>query len=389
MDIIQHSMLKKLAASKGNSMISLFIPTSRMTPTMEQNMIRFKNETRKAQAMLRKMGLGKPETEALLAPLERLLDDTFFWRKQSDGLAVYRSPDMFEYFRLPYASGEETVIMNRFLVTPLMKYYTAYGRFFILSLSQNSVRLYQATPYTINEVDIENAPGNIAEALRWDDPERQFQYHTGTAAQVAGKRAAVYHGQGVGTDDSVHKVNLLRYFQKIDRGLHGLLNERHLPLVLAGVEYLLPIYREANTYPYLIDDEIYGNPDERSDQQLLREALPAVTAHFADEMKHAAAIFTELAHTNRTSTDIKKILPAAIQGTVETLMIDPDARLWGRYDDENGKCTVYDSHESGTEELINRTAIHALLHGCTVHSASRDDIPKGASLAAIFRYSAP
>jgi hypothetical protein len=30
--------------------------------------------------------------------------------------------------------------------------------------------------------------------------------------------------------------------------------------VLAGVEYLLPIYREANTYPHLLAEGIHGNP---------------------------------------------------------------------------------------------------------------------------------
>lgn len=35
------------------------------------------------------------------------------------------------------------------------------------------------------------------------------------------------------------------------------------PLVLAGVEYLLPIYRRANTYPYLLDGGVTGNPEGR------------------------------------------------------------------------------------------------------------------------------
>ena len=60
------------------------------------------------------------------------------------------------------------------------------------------------------------------------------------------------------TDDT--KENLLKYFRLIDRGLHDLFEDERAPLVLAGVEYLFPIYREANTYPRLIEEGIPGNP---------------------------------------------------------------------------------------------------------------------------------
>jgi hypothetical protein len=37
-----------------------------------------------------------------------------------------------------------------------------------------------------------------------------------------------------------------------------------VPLLLAGVDYLLPIYREANTTHIWLDKGITGNPDDRA-----------------------------------------------------------------------------------------------------------------------------
>lgn len=59
-------------------------------------------------------------------------------------------------------------------------------------------------------------------------------------------------GKGGGSDESA-KNELLRYFRLVSDGLTEFLNGDRVPFVLAGVEYSLPIYKEANTYPNLID----------------------------------------------------------------------------------------------------------------------------------------
>ena len=55
----------------------------------------------------------------------------------------------------------------------------------------------------------------------------------------------------------------------------GILNElelgiswEHAPLVLAGVEFLHPIFREATTYQHLLEQGLTGNPEGKSAQQL-------------------------------------------------------------------------------------------------------------------------
>ena len=60
-------------------------------------------------------------------------------------------------------------------------------------------------------------PKSLAEALQFDDPEQQLQYHTG-APHGVGRQAAVYHGQGGAKETA--KEDILEYFRQIDQGLH-------------------------------------------------------------------------------------------------------------------------------------------------------------------------
>ena len=54
-----------------------------------------------------------------------------------------------------------------------------------------------------------------------------------------GKQAAVFHGQG--GHNETHKDDLLQYFRLVDASLETVLRESQAPLLLAGVDYLLPL----------------------------------------------------------------------------------------------------------------------------------------------------
>ena len=93
--------------------------------------------------------------------------------------------------------------------------------------------------------------------------------------------------------------------------MHELLREETTPLVLAGVEYLFPIYREANTYPYLLEQGVAGNPDKLKAETLREKAWGIVEPSVLQNQQEAAARYEELATTDRASTNISEIVPAA------------------------------------------------------------------------------
>src|SRR5581483_1287239 len=220
--------VKSLAGEQAQTCVSLYLPTYRGGTESFQNPVRLKTLLRRAEAELLARGIGEDDTKAMLHSVERLLNAPDFWQHPSDGLAVFFSPQTARCQWLPQSVAEEVSIAGRFNIKPLLPLLNGDGRFYILALSQNAVRLLEGTRASVREVEIEGIPRSLAEALKYDDPERQLQLHTSGAGSNA-----IFHGHGV--DRENEKVNLLRFFQQIDRGLHPLLREEKAPLALAGV----------------------------------------------------------------------------------------------------------------------------------------------------------
>lgn len=257
-DTFDREELQALWDGQQGMCVSLFMPTHRAGPETEQDRIRFRNLLQRAQDCLMERGVRRPEARELLRPAFELLENDIYWRHQGDGLAVYLSSTLFRSYRLPLNLSELVLVSEDFHFKPVLPLLTGDGHFYVLALSQKQVRLLEGTRDTVNEIDLEQLPGSLAEALRYDDFERELQWHTRTAPAPHGERQAMFHGHG--TENQV-KERILRYCQILNRGIIEFLQEEGSPLVLAGVDYLLPIYRQANTYPHLVEGGLTGNPE--------------------------------------------------------------------------------------------------------------------------------
>lgn len=390
MDQFRKSDLRDLMEHQLQPCLSLYMPTYRAGVEVQQNQIRFKNLLNQAAERLGSYGLRQQELQTFLQKAqEQLLERAAFWQRQSDGLAVFIAPDVFRHYRLPLKFEELVIVNDHFYVKPLLKLLQNNGRYFILALSQNQVRLLEGTKYGVEEIDLTGLPTSLAEALQWDDPEKQLQHHTTSRGRQGGERGApdmAFHGHGVGTDD--HKNNLLRFFQSLDRELANFLADERVPLVLAGVEYLFPIYQQANSYRYLLEQGIAGNPEELSDETLHQKSRERVEPIFQKEQSEAIELYKQQAgmQTERVSSDISMILPAAYSGRVSHLFIQRDAEVWGQYDLSHNKVDVHLHRSNESEDLLNTAALNTFQNGGTVYEMEKGKMPDTSVVAAIFRY---
>ena len=385
MDLLSREELEALVGEHGGACASIFLPTHRAGAETRQDPIRLKNLLGEARERFLAVGLRSAEADEVLEPARELLADEVFWRYQGDGLALFLSRDHFRSYRLPLRFEELAVVAARYHVKPLLPLLAGDGRFYVLALSQNEVRLLGASRLSVDEIELgDDVPGSLAEALKFDDPEKQLQFHTGTRGGVRGGRAAVFHGHDA-NDDS--KDGILRYFRQIDRGLRDLLRGREAPLVLAGVDYLLPIYREANTYPGLLEEGVTGNPEELRAEELHERAWEIVEPHFSGAQREAVARYAELAGTGRTSADLREIVPAAYYGRVETLFLASGVRRWGAFAPDTGEVDLHDEPEAGDGDLLDFAAVRTILNGGAVYAREEPGrVPGGGAAAAVFRY---
>lgn len=383
MDILTMKQFKSLAEIKSDQAISIYLPTHRAGRETEQDAIRFKNLLNEAEKRLLNQGLRKPVVDSLLKPALDMLPNARFWKYNSDGLAVFITSDFFKVYQLPITFEELIVTSSQFHLKPLLPFFARDGHFYVLSLSQKQCKLYEGTKHTIDEIEFEETLPDFAEAMKYDQFSKELQFHTGTAITSGGENAAMFHGHDPSDDD---KKRLLQWFQKVDQTISTLLADENSPMVLAGVEYLIPIYKEASSYANIVENSIKGNPEELRPEEIHKKAWPILMPRFSQEEKDAKERYFELKNKGQTSQSIDEVLFAAHHGKIETLFIAIGEQVWGDYDLEKQTLEIHTSNLSGDYDLLDVIAIQTIQNGGNVFMVDAENIPDHNHLAAIFRY---
>lgn len=383
MSILNRDELQSLARQSGGPRVSLYLPTYRAGTEVQQNPIRFKNLLRQAEERLAAQGHDETRVADLLRPAREILEDHPYWQHQSDGLAVFLAPEGMRRYRVPVSFEELVVVGERFHLTPLLPFLTGDGRFYVLALSQKRVRLFEGSRDSIREIDLRDLPESLSDALGYDWEQRSLQFRSGVVGTPQGRRA-IYHGHGAGNDDAKEEIS--RFLQLVDNGLERLLHDRQAPLVVAAVDYVSALFREVSSYPNLVEQGVDGNPDALSPEELHRAAWERVEPLFHRGEEAAVELFQELQGTGRASDDLAQVVPAAVDGRVDTLFVAVGAHQWGRFDAAQRRVEVEDGPNGGNEDLLDRAALESLLHGATVYAVDPAKVPGDGRLAAVFRY---
>ena len=390
MQIADRVDFESLADYQEEICISIYMPTVQVGPETQENPIRLKNLLAEASERLRSAdyGLAENKIDALLEPAKLLVDDHEFWAHQGQGLAIFLADDDYRTFKLPTAVSERVVINERYNLRPLLPLLSGNQTFYLLALSQGDLRVFKGDRYEIAEITPDEMPDSLSDALKWDDPEMHLDWHTKTqtpGSEAAPVRDAIFHGGGV---EEQEKERILQYFHQVDRGMQQLLGDSEAPLLLAGVDYLPPIYREANEYPHLLEQGIEGSPKVQSAKELHEQAVATLRPVLDQEREEALADFQRLVGSDQTSTDLSEIVTAAHYGRVKVLFAAKDAQQRGSFDRQTGKVHLNGNESDGlaSNDLIYLAALQTYLNSGKVYVTESDTVPGENDMAAILRY---
>lgn len=382
MTVLSQEQLNNLLTKNNETCISIYLPVHQAGSEIQQDPIRFKNALSTAQDALIKRGWQDTDALELLKPTQEL-EQPEFWRHQNEGLAIFITPNFFQYYRLPLNFEEQVIVSDCFYLKPLIPLFTNNGHFYLLALSQNQIRFFQGSHYSLSEIELpEDVPTSLAEALKYDDPEEQLQMHTSNPQG----QSLVYHGQGVGNTDN--KNQILRFFQKVDSGLNPILNNEQAPLVLAGVQFLLPIYHEASSYSHILEEGVTGNPENVSPEELHQQAWQIIEPYFKQDQHEAITQYQELAgnQTGQTSQDLHDVVKAAYYKRIDSLFVALQEKQWGQFHPETNEIDLHQEPQPQDQDLLNFAAVHTLLNGGKVYTGSPENLPDRALVTATFRY---
>ena len=375
MDLVQAHDLKRLAADRGTVRVSLFLPTHRSGPEVLENRIRLKNRLRQIESTLTG---DERAIKAAAIDVRRLVDDRWRWRRPSDGIALFISPNEVQSLRVPIHFTELATIGRRFVVGPLLPMLTAGGHFFVLALELDGVRLFEGTRFRFDEVALNGSP--LAELTM--PRRRRKQVHAFVADRGGAGASALFHGVGDGAED--RQRQMLQHFHRVDRGLREMLVGERAPLVVAAVRRSQALYRKVSTYPSLLAEGIDGNPRDTDLDLMHRLSWAIVEPELRSDEDTAASTYRALLGTGRTTSRPSEVLTAAEQGRIDTLFVSTDAS-WGQGGSEEASF-IFLEHAPCLAEQLDLAAVATLQRGGAVFAVPPHRMPDATPVAATLRY---
>jgi hypothetical protein len=385
--------LDGLLAWRDWPVVSIYMPAHRAGPGTRQGPIRLKNALREAEGRAMQAGLSRLQAQRLLRPGWDLVIDGLFWQHQGGGLALFLANQRHEIEGLAFAVPERLVVADRPHVKPLLELLTGDGRFHVLAVSQNEVRLLEASREGARVVEAGSIPSSLAEALRFDVVQQQVNLHTiPSPGGPPGPTRPIFHGHGEGTQEA-RKTQVTEFLRQVARGVERYLRDPRAPLVFAGAEWIFGAYRQVSGWKGLLDGFVPGSPDGLEPADLHREAWKLVEPRFQRARRNAERRYRERAGTGQTVTEIGDVLRAAHDGLVDTLFAARDEEIRGWYHPPSRRLVLGNDLPGemmgGGEDLVDRAAVETAGRQGTVYLEDRSRMPADSPVAALLRYAAP
>lgn len=366
--------------------ISMYMPTHRGGKNNLEDTTRYKIMLGEAEEQLSQYGMTLLDITNLLKPAKGLLleEGTIFRGQQKDGLALFVSSKKIRFYTLPISFKQSLSIAERFQIKPLVPLLSGDGEYYVLALSLNKIRLIKCSRYSFEEAEIGDIPQGLDEALKYDDqPQKQTLLRSKASGGKWGRKGMAFFSTGSGTEEEKEKIS--RFFNLVNIGLNNILRDERKPLVLAGVDYLFPIFKQTAEYPYIFEKGISGSPDKLSAEELQQAGWELISPYFSKECRDDAAKYEQYAGTGLASSNINEIVPAAKSGRIKALFVDPQTTVWGVYNPSDSSIKVYDSNEGKAEDLVELAVYQTISGGGSVYPI--ETLPGiKEPMAAVFRY---
>jgi hypothetical protein len=387
--VLTKERFAELANYKNSCCVSIFVGAHASGVEVNEHFdpINFKNQLQEASRRLAEKGKDQAFIEQLLKPGFDLIRDNDFWTELSPGFAVFIAEGFFKYIKMPIPPAEELLVIEpTFYVTPLISLMSSSEYFYLLVISKQGCKLFKADAWGMQKVPVE-LPANIEEVKRVSglDATTYRSSESGRRAPAAAMPGSV-HGGGGGNPDG--KDNMLTYFEAVDDILWDkVFNKENAPLLLAGVEYEIPIYRSAADYHNVWPEALTGGNRQQQDfNSLYQDAKEMMKPYFEQRVTKALELYLNNSANGKTSSIAADVIPASYYSQVSHLFVCKGEHIWGTFDEMSNELSFHDTPDEDGEDLIDNAVVKTLANGGDVFLLDKEKMPAETQMAAIMRF---
>jgi len=384
MELLTKELVQELLSANQAPCLSLYMPTHQKHPENLQDIILFKKLVRQMEESLMQKYSAK-EIQEYLEPLEAIVNDNNIWNHTLEGLAVFSAEGIFKVVRLHKSVEELAIVADSFHTKPLRHYLQSLDHFHLLALTLHDIRLFEGNRHSLTEVELTaDTPKTITEALgdELTDKHSTVSSYGGSG----GESSLTHHGHG-GRKEETEK-DTERFFRVVANTIYEHYSKpTGWPLILAALPEHHNLFQKVSKNPLLLPDGVAKNPSSVSPNQLANMAWEIMEPEYNLKLERLVDRFEQARANGKGSDDYKEVAVAAVEGRVDTLLVEADRIIAVRVTNQvTGNTQKKDLSNPKVDDLLDDMGELVLKMGGQVMVLPTDKMPSETGLAAIFRY---
>lgn len=276
---------------------------------------------------------------------------------------------------------DRVVVAQHYALRPLLRAQQRERRFRVLAVSTNRVVCYEGDAAGMRPIDVDGVPQSLEDALGAELEGRQLSFRSEQPVPGQRSQAPIYHGHGGAGDERA--IDRERFHRVLGPALSAAWRQGSPPVVLAAEVRTASELRKHVDLPSLLDEEIRGNPDHTSVDELHARAWPIVCSALDAGERALADRFEEVRKAGKTlEGPFEAVAEAAIAGRIRRLWVAEDARVPGLVDEMRARRVhARDPEEDALDALVTLV----LRRAGDVRIVGADETPTGGAFCAELR----
>lgn len=384
MEILTKELIQELLAADQAPCLSLYMPTHHTHPENLQDSILFKNLVQQMEESLMQK-YSAAEVQKYIEPVNALVNDNDIWDHRLDGLAVFSAKGTFKVVGLHKSVEELAMVADSFHTKPLRQYLQSADNYHVLCLTLHDISLFEGNRHSLTEVKFTaDIPKTITEALGDELTDK----HTNVASYggSGGESSPMHHGQDGNKEETEKDAE--RFFRVVAGAIYEHYSKPSgWPLILATLPEHQSLFQKVNKNPLLLPKVISINPSSVSPDELANMAWEIMEPEYNLKLDSLVARFEQSRANGKGSDDYKEVAVAAVEGRVDTLIVEADRIIAVRVTNlVTGNTQKKDLTNPKVDDLLDDMGELVIKMGGQVMVLPTGKMPSKTGLAAIFRY---
>lgn len=369
---------KELVASHLPPCVSIYLPINHADPTGKENPVRYRDQLKEVHQSLAR-DYRERDIRPLMDALKSVPEDKSFWTAARDAVAIFASPDFLRVIDIQRSIDPKVFVGDTFHIKPLIRVMQSDWKYHVLTLTQQQVRMFLGSGEALlTALDSSMLPQNPAEVSK------MRQNHQISVNEDLRTPPTQFPDEGT---QPAPVATMDHFMRAVDGAVwENFSRDSGLPLILAAVEHYHPEFHAISKNAHLLPEGIKHDPQQMSVERLHQEAWAIMRPRFQARIEDLKNRYMAAKARHRGSDELIEVVEAAVNGRVDTLLVDGSRQITGRFDPGTGRIEPSRAEDPRADDILDDLTEMVLKTDGEAFVLTPEMMPNDTGLAAIYRY---